>query len=183
MLPGVIIASFSGAIPGERPAIEGGSSSGSRRSSEVAPPIRFALLLVLLLALPGCGTLLGHHGFQEVQVITDPAGAQLYVDGVATPVRSPGAIALDPAEEHRVDARLHGLRGGTQVRRKVRIVVAIVDCILTGGLGLTVDYFSGALYEFPAHVVLNLGQAAPVPSQAEVEYPPPDPQPDAPPTR
>ena len=46
-----------------------------------------------------------------------------------------------------------------------------------GGLGLTVDYFSGALYEFPAHVILNLGQAAPAPSQAEVEYPPPDPNP------
>lgn len=145
--------------------------------------LRLASLSLLLLTVPGCGTLLGYHGFQEVQVITRPEGAQLYVDGVATPVRSPGAIALDPAEEHRVDARLRGNRGGTQVRRKVRIVVAIVDCILTGGLGLTVDYFSGGLYEFPAHVILNLGQAAPAPSQAEIEYPPADPTPEAPPTR
>ncbi len=134
------------------------------------------LALVLVLSLSGCGTIFGLGGHQEIEILSNPPGARLYVDGTATPVLTPGQIAVDPAEEHRVDARLHAMRGGTQLHRSVRVWLVIVDGLLTLGMGLPFDYYSGALYHFPERIVLNLGeQGAPTPSELEEQFPPASP--------
>lgn len=129
------------------------------------------LLLVVLLS--GCGTILGYGGDREVRVITNPAGAELLVDGMPAAERAPSVVLLDPAEEHRVDAKLDDLRGGTQVKRSSSTGLVILDIVFTLGLGIWVDWTTGALYDFPETVVVNLGRATPKEPPLAAQYPPP----------
>jgi hypothetical protein len=118
------------------------------------------LLLALVIVQPGCGTILGLGMDREVFIATNPSGATLYKNGIATSVVSPSPVELDPSEEWRIDAHLDDLKGGTQITRSRRIGVCIADILLTAGLGLFVDYLSGAMYFFPDRVILNLGRSS-----------------------
>jgi hypothetical protein len=119
-----------------------------------------ALLVALVLVHPGCGTLLGLATERDVFIITNPSGANLFANGSpCNGALSPTTVALDPAEEWRVDARLDDLKGGTQITRSRRIGVVIADVVFTVGLGLWIDYLSGAMYYFPDRVILNLGKS------------------------
>lgn len=113
---------------------------------------------LLVAAAPGCGSVLGYSSDAELNVLTNPGGAALFVDSMPREGRSPCVVLLDPAEEHRVEARVEDLRGGSQVKRSVRVGVVFGNIVLTLGLGLIVDYMNGALFHFPSHVVLNLGR-------------------------
>jgi hypothetical protein len=118
-----------------------------------------ALLCVTLIAVaPGCGSILGYAGDAELHVLTNPAGAELFVDSIPRQGLSPCVVLLDPAEEHRLDARFEDLRGSSQVTRSTRTGVIVANIAFTAGLGLLVDWLTGALYHFPERLVLNLGR-------------------------
>lgn len=123
---------------------------------------------------PGCGTIFMLGSDREVQVITNPAGAALAVDSIPSGVTSPGVVLLDPAREHRIDGRLDDLRGGTQITRSTRTGIVVLDIVFTLGLGLWIDWLTGAMYHFPDRVVVNLGRAyAPEEPPIAAQYPPP----------
>lgn len=123
--------------------------------------MRKALVLACaawLAIAPGCGTILSLGEDRQVEVVTNPAGAALAVDSIPTGVTSPGTIHLDPAREHRIDAALDDMKGGTQVTRSTRTGIVILDIVFTLGLGLWIDWLTGAMYHFPDRVIVNLGR-------------------------
>lgn len=120
-----------------------------------------SVLAVALLIAPGCATILGKAADQEVDVTTTPPGAQLIVNGVPTSATSPGKIEIDPSEDHSVQAVLGEAKASRAIRKTVRIWAVVVDGLLTGGIGVFVDYMTGALYQFEPKVHLNLGVAPP----------------------
>lgn len=135
--------------------------------------MRRALVLVWAVSIalaPGCGTIFGLAFDRELEVVTNPPGAALRVDAIPISATAPGTVLLDPAAEHRVDAHLGDLHGGTQVTRSTRTGIVVLNIFLTAGLGLWIDYLTGALYHFPDRVVLNLGRPF------EHEQPPPSAQ-------
>lgn len=119
------------------------------------------LLVVASLASPGCATILGYGTDQSVMVTTTPDGARLVVDGIATSKTSPGTVELDPSEEHYVRAELGAAKGQSAVRKHLRIWSILINGILTGGLGVLVDYLTGAMYSFDAKLHLNIGVSPP----------------------
>lgn len=123
--------------------------------------LRKALVVACALAVaagPGCGSIVGLASDREVRVVTNPGGAALFVDGTPVNATGPAVVHLDPAYEHRIEARLDGMQAGTQVTRSTRTGVVIANVFLTLGLGLWIDWLTGALYKFPDRVVLNLGR-------------------------
>lgn len=139
--------------------------------------MREALVLALatwVAVAPGCGTIFLLGTDREVRVVTNPPGAALAVDAIPSGVTAPGVVLLDPAREHRVDARLDDMRGGTQITRSVRTGIVILNVVFTLGFGLWIDWLTGAMYYFPDQVVVNLGR----PYEREeppaaAQYPPP----------
>ncbi len=139
--------------------------------------MRKALVLACaawLAVAPGCGTIFMLGSDREVEVITNPPGAALAVDSIPAGASSPGVVRLDPAREHRIDAQLEDMRGGTQIKRSTRTGIVILDIVFTLGLGLWIDWLTGAMYHFPDSVVVNLGRSYPreEPPLA-AQYPPP----------
>lgn len=143
-----------------------------------------AVVLVLAsLASPGCATILGFGADQEVMVTTTPDGARLIVDGIATSKTSPGTVELDPSEEHYVRAELGAAKGQSAVRKHLRIWSILINGILTGGIGVLVDYLTGAMYSFDAKLHLNIGVSPPPSQQPPPSQPGGGPkQPDPPPS-
>lgn len=120
-----------------------------------------SVLAVVLTIAPGCATILGKAGNQSVDVTTTPPGAELIVDGVPTSKTSPGQIEISPREDHSVQAVLGEAKASRAIRKTVRIWAVVVDGLLTLGIGVFVDYMTGALYQFEPKVHLNLGVAPP----------------------
>lgn len=127
-----------------------------------------SLLAVAMLVSPGCATLLGKSADQSVSVTTTPPGANLSVNGIPTSATSPGEIEISPSGDHSVSAQLGEAKASRAIRKTVRIWSVVVNGVLTLGLGVFVDYMTGAMYQFEEKVHLNLGVA-----------PPPTPMPDA----
>jgi hypothetical protein len=119
-----------------------------------------ATLLAALLALstPGCGLLM-FSTHQAVEINTDE-GALLTIDGKKHDKPAPTTISVHRGKEHRVEAVLGDLRGGTTLAQRLMIPVVLMD-FCTLGIGLLVDYISGTLYEFEPSVRINLGKAPP----------------------
>lgn len=117
-----------------------------------------APLLCAVVLISGCGTIVGLSGPHEVKVHTNPPGAEVFVDGIATGLRSPATVLVDPGEEHRVDARLDDLHGGSHIKRSASVGVIICDVLFTLGIGISIDWSTGGLYYFPDSVVVNLGR-------------------------
>lgn len=120
-----------------------------------------ALVCALLVVVaPGCGSILGYAEDRELEVLTNPGGAELLVDSLPRRGLSPCVVMLDPAAEHRIEARFEDLRGSSQVTRSARTGVVLLNVLFTAGFGLLVDYVTGALYHFPERLVLNLGRSS-----------------------
>jgi hypothetical protein len=125
----------------------------------------------LAVALSGCGSIIGLGGDRELRVSSTPDGARLLVDGRTGDQTAPCVVLLDPAEEHRIDGRLDDMRGGTQIHRSTRVGVVIADIVFTAGLGLWIDYLTGAMYRFPDAVMLHVGRTH-MPEPGADEFPP-----------
>lgn len=119
------------------------------------------LLTLSMIVAPGCATIMGKAADQPVEVVTQPPGAALSVNGVASSATSPGTVHLDPEGDHSVTAQLGEAKATRSVRKTIRIWAVLVDGILTGGIGVLVDYMTGALYQFEPRIQLNLGVAPP----------------------
>lgn len=135
-------------------------------------PRTTALLAAILLTLatPGCGLImLTTH--QPVEVVTDPEGAELYVDGKKHDEVGPTTISVFRGQDHKLDAKLGDKKGGTSLTQRLVIPVVLLD-FCTLGVGLLIDYISGTLYDFEPSVKINLGKAPP-PSAARAPVPAP----------
>lgn len=131
--------------------------------------MRRLLLLACLALLPGCGVILGYAGAQPLQVSTDPPGAAVFVNEVAHPAVTPCTLELSPQETYFLRVVLGDRKGHRNVHKGLRVGVAVCDGVFTLGLGLLVDYFTGALYGFEPAVGFDLTRRqdlAPAPKAA-----------------
>jgi hypothetical protein len=142
-----------------------------------------ALLCVLLsfvvLLGPGCGTLFGLFLPRGVQVASTPAGATISVDGEVHEETTPTKIGIWSGKDHVVEAVYfdeHGneLKGTTTVGRRVRLWLIFANIVTSAGLGIFVDWLTGALLKFEKDKVwINMGDHQAVAD--EVHQTPPDP--------
>lgn len=151
------------------------------KTTRSARSVLCALLVgTTLFGSPGCATILGKAANQPVDVTTTPPGARLIVNGVPTDVTSPGTVELDPGGDHVIGAQLGQAKGQSAVRKHIRAWSVIVNGLLTAGLGVVVDYLTGALYSVEPKLQLNLGVSPVAPDRP----PPGDPvTPKRPPNR
>jgi hypothetical protein len=125
--------------------------------------------LVLSMASSGCG-LMFYSEHQMVDVVTNPDGATIRVDGVPHEQLSPTQIKLHRKTAHQIDATLpDGSTGSTFVGKRLIIPVVIMDAC-TLGIGLLIDYLLGSMYQLDTPVRINLGKSpaplAPTPTVA-----------------
>lgn len=108
--------------------------------------------------LPGCGVILGYAGDQPLSVATDPAGAAVFVNEVAETAVTPCTLQLRPTQTYFLRVVLGDRKGHRSVHKGLRVGVAVCDGVFTLGIGLLVDYFTGALYWFEPAVHFDLNR-------------------------
>jgi hypothetical protein len=100
------------------------------------------LTLFLLIALNGCATII-HGTTQDIGVTTDPAGADLLVDG-QDHYKSPAVIAMKRKHDHTVEISQEGYKRAA-VEIKGTISAAVLGDFLAGGaIGYGIDAATGA---------------------------------------
>jgi hypothetical protein len=130
-------------------------------------PLRLSVGILLGLSiglLPGCNTVLwGLAEDRRVHLETDPPGAQVWVNGELWSELTPCWLTLPPGDDHELRARLDAedgrvFRGRTRAACWIQPWRVFWDYILPlGSLWVTIDYFTGALYEFePKELLLQL---------------------------
>ncbi|MBM4289812.1 MAG: SHOCT domain-containing protein [Deltaproteobacteria bacterium] len=115
----------------------------------------FVMIVMALGLLQGCATII-HGTTQDVAITTDPAGAELVVDGRER-YRSPAKITMKRKEDHVVEVNKAGFQKET-VNIKSVLSGAVAGNIIAGGLiGWGVDAVSGGQYRLvPEHINLRL---------------------------
>lgn len=132
---------------------------------------RLVLCALVVTLMPGCGTVFFLFLPRGVKVDSNPPGATVWLDNEAQEDVTPVKVAAWPQEDHVVSATATTeqgveLKGQTTLTRGVRVGVIVLDALFTGGLGIFVDWLTGAIYHFnQSTVVLNLGNHAQI--QAE----------------
>jgi hypothetical protein len=100
------------------------------------------LLLFLLIALNGCATII-HGTTQDISVTTDPADADLLVDG-REHYKSPANITMKRKDDHTVEISREGYKSET-VAIKGTMSLAVAGNFLAGGaIGYGIDAATGA---------------------------------------
>jgi hypothetical protein len=103
----------------------------------------------------GCGTIFFRFKKQPVFLTTVPEGASYSVDGGPwSGEKTPCKVMIQPNAEHKIALQLiqedgTKLLGSVDEPRSVRIAIIICDSLLTLGIGLLVDWLTGALFYFP----------------------------------
>lgn len=147
-------------------------------------PLFLALLSALVILQPGCGVIFGYGNPQPVRVIArvQSTGEEIEglkvkdKDGTVLEQTTPGPVYLHPKADHSLsidDPRYRST--GQNIRKTTRIGIVILDA-LTLGIGLIVDYLSGALNQMPDHVVINMTTAEAY-DKLQTERPKNDPRP------
>lgn len=132
----------------------------------------FALLLGACLASAGCGVIFGYGGPQPIKVASSPEGCIVEVDGVAVEAVTPTTITVHPKADHTISVKKKGyISANRTVTKVIRTDIVILDAVLTLGIGLLVDYMSGALYRLDESVKLNLGKVSAVAKKDPVVKP------------
>jgi hypothetical protein len=114
------------------------------------------LLIIIGLAISsGCATIV-HGTTQDINITTDPSGADLNVDG-SEHYKSPAKITMKRKEDHMVEVTMDGYQKETLNIKSV-MSGAVAGNILAGGLiGWGVDAASGGQYRLvPENVDLRL---------------------------
>jgi hypothetical protein len=100
---------------------------------------------------------------RQVHFETQPSGAQVWVNDELWPERTPCWLTLEPGTDHKLRARLDAddgrvFRGQLRATCWIQPWRVFWDYVLPlGSLWVTIDYFTGALYEFePDALVLKL---------------------------
>jgi hypothetical protein len=103
---------------------------------------RGLLILSLLVVLNGCATIM-HGTMQDIGVTTEPAGANLLVDGEQH-YKSPALIAMKRKDDHTVEISQEGYKKEV-VEIKGNLSWAVAGDILAGGaIGYGIDAITGA---------------------------------------
>jgi hypothetical protein len=132
-------------------------------------PLQIVLALGTL-ASTGCGTIFGYAGLQPVEVTSNPAGGEVFVNDLSTGQVTPCTVHLDPALDHAVMVRKDGLKGGpVQIEKTLRTAVLQGDLWLTLGIGAIVDYSTGGIHRLQASTHLNLGSTSALLAQADAK--------------
>jgi hypothetical protein len=118
------------------------------------------LLLFLLAALNGCATII-HGTTQDISVTTDPADADLLVDGNLR-YKSPATIAMKRYDDHTLEISREGYKS-EKVDIKGVISAAVLGDFLAGGaIGYGIDAATGAQRRLvPEKVEVRLQPLAP----------------------
>lgn len=140
---------------------------------------RIMIMGLLSMLLPGCATLFEGTS-QSVSISTDPAGADCTVDrhgsriGQINP--TPGSIHIDKSKDDlSVQCRHTGYQTAT-ISESPKFQGTTFGNIVAGGLiGVVVDAASGANFEYPNDVKINMAPdpAAVPPAPPVVETSPP----------
>jgi hypothetical protein len=100
------------------------------------------LILFLLVAANGCATII-HGTTQDISVTTDPADADLLVDGNLR-YKSPATIAMKRKDDHTVEISRAGYKS-EKIDIKGTISAAVLGDFLAGGaIGYGIDAATGA---------------------------------------
>ena len=100
------------------------------------------LTLFLLIALNGCATIM-HGTTQDIDVKTDPAGADLLVDG-QDHYKSPAVITMKRKNDHTVEVSQEGYkREAVEIKGALSWSVA-GDFLAGGAIGYGIDAATGA---------------------------------------
>ena len=100
------------------------------------------LTLFLLIALNGCATIM-HGTTQDIDVKTDPAGADLLVDG-RQQYKSPALITMKRKDDHTLEISREGYKS-EKIDIKGTISAAVLGDFLAGGaIGYGIDAATGA---------------------------------------
>jgi predicted small secreted protein len=138
-------------------------------------PIAFCLLS---LSLAGCATIIEGTG-QSINIATSPPGASCTVDrmgarlGQISP--TPGTLRIDKSKSDIVVTCVAPGFSPASVTQAPTFGGTTFGNIVAGGLiGAAVDASTGANYEYPQQIIVQLPPAAPaVPMSPAPTYPPP----------
>ncbi len=103
---------------------------------------RALLILFLFIALNGCATIM-HGTTQDISVTTDPAEADLLVDG-REHYKSPATITMKRKDDHTVEISRKGYKN-EKIDIKGAMSAAVLGDFLAGGaIGYGIDAATGA---------------------------------------
>jgi len=103
-------------------------------------------LIVIVTLLNGCATLFAPDN-HEVQIDSEPQGADIYIDGVKTG-KTPMETNLKPDKSYMVEFRKDGFQKTTIILdTKVKISWVVLD-VFFGLIPVVVDFATGAWNEF-----------------------------------
>ena len=100
------------------------------------------LILFLLIALNGCATII-HGTTQDIGITTDPAGADLLVDGQQH-YKSPAVITMKRKDDHTVEIFQAGYKSETVEIKGVLSWTVAGDFLAGGAIGYGIDAATGA---------------------------------------
>ncbi|NUN69161.1 MAG: PEGA domain-containing protein [Bacteroidetes bacterium] len=123
---------------------------------------RIVPIILVFLAIrlsTGCATII-HGSSQTMNVVTNPADAEVWVDGMRSGL-SPTRLTLSRKEHHLITLRKEGY-SDVNVRITKKISGWLLGNILFGGLiGCGVDFISGAAYNLtPDRLDVNLSSVS-----------------------
>jgi hypothetical protein len=120
---------------------------------------------LLLVAVNGCATII-HGTTQDISVTTDPAGADLLVDG-REHFKSPATITMKRKDDHTVEISREGYKS-EKIDVKGVISAAVLGDFLAGGaIGYGIDAATGAQRRLePEKVEVRLQPLTPQESSA-----------------
>ena len=116
------------------------------------------LLIIIALAISsGCATII-HGTTQDINITTDPSGADLNVDG-SERYKSPAKITMKRKDDHIVEVSMDGYQKET-INIKSVVSGAVAGNIIAGGLiGWGIDAASGGQYRLvPENIDIRLRQ-------------------------
>jgi hypothetical protein len=133
--------------------------------------MRAVVLSALAMCLSGCATIM-EGGGQSVTIATTPAGALCDIDRVGTHLgtvaKTPGSVRIDKSKNDiTVSCKEDGYQPAS-ITETPKFVGTTFGNIVAGGLiGVAVDAATGANYEYPSDVHLDMapvGSVNPGPS-------------------
>jgi len=129
--------------------------------------VRTAIIALTALSLGGCATVMEGTG-QSVAVATNPPGATCSIDreGVrlGQVASTPGSIHIDKSgKDLQVSCSKDGYRPATIAQSPHFTGTTFGNILIGGGIGAIVDASTGANYEYPAQISMDLVPLHPAP--------------------
>jgi hypothetical protein len=117
---------------------------------------RTFLIMMVALGCSGCATILGGGGTEEVEITSDPSGADVIVDGTKRG-KTPTTLDLSTKESHAIKLKKGCLEHEPiYTGKKAEVGWIVADAIFvvpTLYLSVGIDFATGAFYTFPNHRV------------------------------